>query len=76
MSFIDAAKREINFKVVYFGPALVGKTTNLEWIHAHLAKPAGAEGIVCLATQTERALFFNFTPANTPLIRGQRCGHR
>jgi mutual gliding-motility protein MglA len=69
MSFINYSAREINFKVVYYGPGLCGKTTNLEWIYK-VSKPEAKGKMVSLATETERTLFFDFLPLDLGEIRG------
>jgi mutual gliding-motility protein MglA len=69
MSFINYSAREINFKVVYYGPGLCGKTTNLEWIYK-VSKPEAKGKMVSLATETERTLFFDFLPLDLGQIRG------
>ena len=69
MSFINYSAREINFKVVYYGPGLCGKTTNLEWIFK-VSKPESKGKMVSLATETERTLFFDFLPLDLGEIRG------
>jgi len=69
MSFINYSAREINFKVVYYGPGLCGKTTNLEWIYK-VSKPESKGKMVSLATETERTLFFDFLPLDLGEIRG------
>ncbi|NVB38084.1 GTPase domain-containing protein [Pseudenhygromyxa sp. WMMC2535] len=69
MSFINYSAREINFKLVYYGPGLCGKTTNLEWIYAK-SKPEAKGKMVSLATETERTLFFDFLPLDLGEIRG------
>ncbi len=69
MSFINYSAREINFKVVYYGPGLCGKTSNLEWIYAK-SKPDVKGKMVSLATETERTLFFDFLPLDLGEIRG------
>ncbi|HEX5634170.1 MAG TPA: GTPase domain-containing protein [Gemmatimonadales bacterium] len=69
MSMINYASREINCKLVYYGPGLGGKTTNLEHVYAKLAP--GARGkMISLATETERTLFFDFLPVDLGTIRG------
>ncbi|RMF19269.1 MAG: gliding-motility protein MglA [Candidatus Dadabacteria bacterium] len=69
MSFINYSAREINTKVVYYGPGLCGKTTNLQYIFN--ATNEGARGkMISLATETERTLFFDFLPLNLGQIRG------
>ena len=69
MSFINYAAREINCKVVYYGPGLCGKTTNLQQIYARV--DPGAKGkLISLATESERTLFFDFLPLELGNIRG------
>ena len=69
MSFINYSAREINFKLVYYGPGLCGKTTNLEHIYK-VSKPEAKGKMVSLATETERTLFFDFLPLDLGEIRG------
>jgi hypothetical protein len=69
MSMINYASREINCKLVYYGPGLGGKTTNLEFIYNRLA-PETRGKMVSLATETERTLFFDFLPVDLGTIRG------
>ena len=69
MSFINYSAREINFKIVYYGPGLCGKTTNLEYIYK-VSKPEAKGKMVSLATETERTLFFDFLPLDLGQIRG------
>ena len=69
MSFINYAAREINCKLVYYGPGLCGKTTNLQHIYKRV--DPGAKGkLISLATETERTLFFDFLPLELGTIRG------
>ena len=69
MSFINYSSREINCKIVYYGPGLCGKTTNLEYIYGKTS--ASAKGkMISLATETDRTLFFDFLPLNLGEIRG------
>src|SRR6056297_143483 len=69
MSFINYASREINCKIVYYGPGLCGKTTNLQYIYNKTAE--GSKGkMISLATETERTLFFDFLPLALGEIRG------
>jgi signal recognition particle receptor subunit beta len=69
MSMINYASREINCKIVYYGPGLGGKTTNLEYIFNRV--PAQGRGkLISLATETERTLFFDFLPVDLGTIRG------
>jgi signal recognition particle receptor subunit beta len=69
MSIINYASREIQFKIVYYGPALCGKTTNLNYIHQRI-NPANRGDLVSLATAAERTLFFDFLPLNAVVIKG------
>lgn len=69
MSTINFANREINFKIVYYGPGLSGKTTNLKWIYSKV--PEGRKGeMVSLATEDERTLFFDFLPLDIGEVKG------
>lgn len=69
MSFINYSSREINCKIVYYGPGLCGKTTNLQYIHAK-TNPDRKGKLISLATETERTLFFDFLPLALGDIRG------
>jgi len=69
MSFINYASREINCKIVYYGPGLCGKTTNLQFIYQKTAPEAKGK-MISLATETERTLFFDFLPLALGEIRG------
>src|SRR5205807_4303717 len=69
MSIINYASREIQFKIVYYGPALCGKTTNLNYIHERI-NPMNRGDLVSLATASERTLFFDFLPLNAVVIKG------
>ncbi len=69
MSFINYASREINCKIVYYGPGLCGKTTNLQYIYQK-TDPAAKGKMISLATETERTLFFDFLPLALGEIRG------
>jgi signal recognition particle receptor subunit beta len=66
---INYASREINCKIVYYGPGLGGKTTNLEHVYAKVAPDARGK-LISLATETERTLFFDFLPVDLGTIRG------
>ena len=69
MSFINYSSREINCKIVYYGPGLGGKTTNLQ--HVYNITNAESRGkLITLATETERTLFFDFLPLDLGEIRG------
>ncbi|MEY2548873.1 MAG: mutual gliding-motility protein MglA, partial [Verrucomicrobiota bacterium] len=69
MSIINYASREIQFKIVYYGPALCGKTTNLGYIHKRI-NPENRGDLVSLATAADRTLFFDFLPLNAVVIKG------
>ena len=69
MSFINYASREINCKIVYYGPGLCGKTTNLQHVYQKTAPDAKGK-MISLATETERTLFFDFLPLALGEIRG------
>ncbi|HEY3177054.1 MAG TPA: GTPase domain-containing protein [Candidatus Polarisedimenticolia bacterium] len=69
MTFINYASREINCKIVYYGPGLCGKTTNLQWIYGKTS-PSTKGKLISLATETERTLFFDFLPLELGTIRG------
>jgi signal recognition particle receptor subunit beta len=71
MTFINYAAREINCKIVYYGPGLGGKTTNLQWIHERTRTEAKGK-LISLATETDRTLFFDFLPLELGTIRGFR----
>jgi signal recognition particle receptor subunit beta len=68
MSIINYAKKEISFKIVYYGAGVVGKTVNLQYIHRSL--PDDSRGnLISLATGDERTLFFDFLPVSTHSVR-------
>src|SRR2546423_10327288 len=69
MSFINYMAREINCKIVYYGPGLCGKTTNLQYIYERTNQNAKGK-MISLATETERTLFFDFLPLSLGEIRG------
>ncbi len=69
MSFINYLSREINCKIVYYGPGLCGKTTNLQYIY-NRTNPDAKGKMISLATETERTLFFDFLPLEIGEIRG------
>jgi signal recognition particle receptor subunit beta len=69
MSFINYMAREINCKIVYYGPGLCGKTTNLQHIYER-TNPDAKGKMISLATETERTLFFDFLPLSLGEIRG------
>ena len=69
MSFINYSSKEINCKIVYYGPGLCGKTTNLQFIYEK-TNPQTRGKMISLATETERTLFFDFLPVALGEIRG------
>ena len=69
MTFINYATREINCKIVYYGPGLCGKTTNLQYIYDSTAPQAKGK-LISLATETDRTLFFDFMPLELGTVRG------
>ena len=69
MPFINFATKEINCKIVYYGPGLSGKTTNIKWIYDHI-KPENKGEMITLATETERTLFFDFVPIEVSNVKG------
>lgn len=69
MSFINYSSREINCKIVYYGPGLCGKTTNLQYVYNKTNSDAKGK-MISLATETERTLFFDFLPLSLGEIRG------
>ena len=63
MAIINQASKELQVKVVYYGPAVCGKTTNLVQIHDHVQTAQGNKGkLVSLATSSDRTLFFVLNP--------------
>jgi len=69
MSFINYAAREINVKIVFYGPGLCGKTTNLQYIYEK-SSPKQKGKLISLATETDRTLFFDFLPLDLGAVRG------
>jgi hypothetical protein len=69
MTFINYASKEINCKVVYYGPGLGGKTTNLQYIY-NKTSPEAKGKMISLATEADRTLFFDFLPLDLGTIRG------
>ena len=71
MPFINFPAREINCKLVYYGPGLGGKTANLQWVYDHTGTNQKGK-MVSLATETDRTLFFDFLPLDLGTVRGFR----
>ena len=69
MPFINFPAREINCKLVYYGPGLGGKTANLQWIYDHTGTAQKGK-MISLATETDRTLFFDFLPIDLGTVRG------
>jgi signal recognition particle receptor subunit beta len=69
MTFINYAAREINCKIVFYGPGLCGKTTNLQYIYDR-TNPSARGKLISLATETDRTLFFDFLPLDLGTVRG------
>ena len=71
MAIINQASKELQVKIVYYGPAVCGKTTNLVQVHDHVQTTQGNKGkLVSLATSSDRTLFFDFLPIEAMAIRG------
>jgi signal recognition particle receptor subunit beta len=71
MPIINRASKEIQFKLVYYGPALCGKTTNLQYIHSRMSPHHRGE-LVSLATAADRTLFFDLLPVNAVVLQGYK----
>jgi mutual gliding-motility protein MglA len=69
MALINVAAREIHCKIVYYGPGMCGKTTNLQWIHGQVPRSNKGD-LLSIATETERTLFFDFLPLDLGKVRG------
>lgn len=69
MALINVAAREIHCKIVYYGPGMCGKTSNLQYIHAQVPKDTKGD-LLSIATETERTLFFDFLPLDLGKVRG------
>ena len=72
MALLNHATKEITAKLVYYGPGLCGKTTNLQWIHEHVAFKAKGK-LLSLTTEADRTLFFDFLPMELGTIRGMKA---
>jgi signal recognition particle receptor subunit beta len=71
MSFVNYHTKEINCKIVYYGPGLGGKTTNIQHVYQKTSKDNKGK-IISLNTENERTLFFDFLPLDLGEIRGFR----
>lgn len=71
MALINLAAREINYKIVYYGCGLCGKTTNIQYIHRKV-NPASKGRLVSIATEEERTLYFDFLPLSLGDVKGLR----
>jgi signal recognition particle receptor subunit beta len=69
MALINVAAREIHCKIVYYGPGMGGKTSNLQYIHNTVPREAKGD-LLSIATETERTLFFDFLPLDLGKVRG------
>ena len=69
MSFINYNAKEIHCKIVYYGPSLGGKTTNIQWVYQKTASDQKSK-LIALNTENERTLFFDFLPLFIGQIRG------
>ncbi len=69
MALINVAAREIHCKIVYYGPGMCGKTSNLQYIHSQVPRDAKGD-LLSIATETERTLFFDFLPLDLGKVRG------
>ncbi|NLI97347.1 GTPase domain-containing protein [bacterium] len=69
MALINYATKEINVKIVYYGPGLGGKTSNLRWIYSKLDQSTKGK-MITLATEMDRTLFFDFLPVDLGSVRG------
>lgn len=71
MSLINYSSREINVKIVYYGPGLCGKTTNIQYIYDKVS-PDTKGKLITLATEMDRTLFFDFLPLELGKVKGFR----
>jgi mutual gliding-motility protein MglA len=71
VALINLAAREINYKIVYYGCGLCGKTTNIQYIHRRI-NPSARGRLVSLATEEERTLYFDFLPLTVGTVKGLR----
>ena len=71
MALINQATKELQVKIVYYGPGMCGKTTNLVQVHDHVQTAQGNKGkLISLATNSDRTLFFDFLPIEAMAIKG------
>jgi hypothetical protein len=70
MAIINQATKELQVKIVYYGPGKGGKTTNLEQVHANVQNVQEKGKLVSLATSSDRTLFFDFLPIEAMAIKG------
>ncbi len=71
MPLINFAAREINYKIVYYGCGLCGKTTNIQYIHKKV-NPSARGKLVSIATEEERTLYFDFLPLSLGTVKGMK----
>ena len=69
MPFVDHSRQELRLKIVYYGPALGGKTTNLEYIHGN-SRPETRGKLISMMTEAQRTLFFDLLPMQIGSFRG------
>ena len=73
MSFVNHLTKEVNFKIVYYGPGLSGKTTNIQYIYEHThPEQRGHLEIATLSTENERTLFFDFLPLSVGEVQSHK----
>ena len=70
MAIINQATKELQVKIVYYGPGKGGKTTNLEQVHLNVQNVREKGKLVSLATSSDRTLFFDFLPIEAMAIKG------
>ena len=70
MAIINQATKELQVKIVYYGPGKGGKTTNLEQVHGNVQNVQEKGKLVSLATSSDRTLFFDFLPIEAMSIKG------
>ena len=72
MSFINRNANEIHCKIIYYGPSLGGKTTNVQWVYHKTKGDKDSSELVELPTEVERTIFFDFIPFDMGEIRGMQ----